>query len=161
MRPVLPMVLAASLAVAGCSQIYQSRFNPLNWFGGSETVANEDGTVVLRPLVPENAGDRVIDARTLIGSVVDLSVDRTPDGAIVRATGTTTAPSQFNAELVPTSIENGVLNLAFRVQTPAIATTAQREPRQITVAYLVDNQLLSQIRSIQVQGSQNSRISRR
>ena len=161
MRPVLPLLLCATLTATGCARLAESRINPLNWFGRSEAAAPVDAQGELRPLVPQSGVTTVIDARTLVGTVVSLSVDRSPDGAIVRATGSTTAPGQFNAQLVPTSAENGVLTLAFPIPTPPNTASSRVEPRQITAAYLLSNPELSAIRSVRVQGSQNALVSRR
>ena len=161
MRPVLPLILCATVTITGCSRISESRINPLNWFGRSEAVTPVQDQAQLRPLVGEGQGIQVVDARGLVGTVVALNVDRTPDGAIVRATGTTTATGQYNAQLVPTDVEGGILTLAFRVQSPGTSANSTIEPRQITAAYLMSNAALASIRSIRVQGSQNALISRR
>lgn len=161
MRAVLPVLLCTTIAVTGCSRISDSRFNPLNWFGPSETVAPVDSDGNLRPLVPEGSSNSLIDTRGLANSIVSLAVDRTPDGAIVRAIGTTNAPGQFNAELVPVGFENGTLTLAFRLETPQTATSTAIEPRQITAAFLMSNADLFGVRNIQVQAAQNSRVVRR
>lgn len=161
MRPVLPLILCATLAITGCSRISESRINPLTWFGRSEAAAPAQQQTAIRPLVSEGEGIQIVDARNLVGTVAALNVDRTPDGAIVRATGTTTAPGQFNAQLVPTGVEGGVLNLAFRAQSPSSPVNSTGEPRQITAAYLMSNAELASIRSIRVQGSQNALVSRR
>ena len=93
MKATLPILLSATIVLTGCERISTSRFNPLNWFGSVEPAAPVDATTgELLPLTPANA-DSVIDARTLAGTIVSMSVERTSDGAIVRATGTTTAPS--------------------------------------------------------------------
>lgn len=160
MKATLPILLSATIALTGCERISNSSFNPLNWFGSVEPAAPVDATTgELLPLTPANA-DSVIDARTLAGTIVSMSVERTPDGAIVRATGTTTAPSQFNAQLVPIDASGGRLTLAMRFETPQSVTSAAVEPRQITAAYVVDNAVLAGIRTIQVQGANNA-LSRR
>lgn len=161
MRPVLPLLLCTTLAVTACSRVTESRFNPLNWFGRSEVVAPQETARTEQSLVPETGIVQIVDSRGLVGSVVSLSIDRTPDGAIIRATGTTTAPGGFNAQLVPTAVENGVLNLAFRVQSPGGNAGSRVEPRQITAAYLISNAELAGVRGIQVQGATNALVSRR
>lgn len=161
MRPVLPLILCATMVVTGCSRIADSRINPLNWFGRSQAVASSDGQSTPPPLVRAEQGTNVVDTRGLVGTVTALSVDRTADGAIVRATGSTTAPAQFNAQLVPLGIDAGVLTLAFRVQTPETSRSLLPQPRQITAAHLLSNRELSSIRSVRVEGNQNALISRR
>lgn len=162
MRPILPILLCATLAATGCSRIADSRLNPFNWFGGSQSEANVDQSGELRPLIPDDASVLTFDNRVLIGAVSSLTIDRTPDGAIVRATGIATSQGQFNAELVPVNQENGTLTLAFRVQTPT-GNVAQgsNASRQISAAYVLDLNELAAIRAVRVQGQQNSLVSRR
>lgn len=162
MRPVLPILLCATLAATGCSRIADSRLNPLNWFGGSQSESNVDQSGGLMPLVPDDAGSLTFDNRALIGAVSSMTIDRTPDGAIVRATGIATTQGQFNAELVPVNQENGTLTLAFRVQMPA-GNVAQgtNASRQVSAAHVLDLNVLAAIRAVRVQGQQNSLVSRR
>lgn len=162
MRPLLPIMLCTTLAITGCSRITESRLNPFNWFGASEATAPVDENGQLRPLIPENATATTIDTRGLIGNISSMRVDRTPDGAIVRATGIATTQGQFNAQLVPVGIDGGVLTLVFRVAQPAGAQTGgTTASRQISAAYVVDQATLASIRSVRVQAQENSLISRR
>ncbi len=71
----LIILVASVLVLSGCARVSESRFNPFNWFGSSadeETVAT----------IGESA-----DPRPLVAEVTSLVVERTPTGAIVRATG--------------------------------------------------------------------------
>ncbi len=156
MKATLPLILCASVTLMGCERISSSRLNPLNWFGEAQSTAPIDPTTgTIAPLTPSGGNVVEIDARTLVGTVTALTIERTPDGAIVRATGATTAAGQFNAELVPISTDGRTLSLAFRVETPATAAVAG-QPRQITAAYLIGNEALSAIRTIRVQGTSNA-----
>lgn len=159
MRATLPLLICAVLTTSGCSRIAESGLNPLNWFGpGEASVVDASGQ--LRPLIPANSG-RQFDQRGGIAEVVSLQLDRTPEGAILRATGIASTQGQFNAQLVPISQQNGVLTLAFRVEGTAASTSGSAASRQITVARLFSNEDLLGIRSFVIQGARNSRSIRR
>lgn len=160
MKTTLPVLVVLGLGLAGCERISSSSFNPLNWFGSSENVAPVTETGELRPLTPAGSRTEVIDARSLAGSIVGMTIERTPDGAIVRATGTSTAPGQFNAQLVPAETANGTLTLTMRLENPANQAGKRVEPQQITAAYLLSNEDLAGLRIIQVQSASNT-VSRR
>lgn len=160
-RRIIALTLLCSFA-AGCAQISESRFNPLNWFGASRAEATSGETQALAPLVRPGQQTMVIDQRSLVANITALRVDRTPYGALVHATGTTPTQGYYNAELVPTGIENGTLTLAFRAQAPAgFEATGAARTRQITAAYELSVAELAGIRRIRVQGAQNSRTSSR
>ncbi|MDG2452607.1 MAG: hypothetical protein P8M63_07195 [Paracoccaceae bacterium] len=161
MLRTLSLTLCLGLTVAGCARVADSRFNPLNWFGQSseeQTVAPQD----LRPLVPTNRVERVGDARALVAQITALSVERTPSGALIRAKGIAATQGGFNAQLVPTGIENGTATFAFRVEVPAgFQALGSTSSREITVARAISTQELAGIRQIRVQAAQNSRVTRR
>ena len=156
------LTLMVVSTVSGCARLADSRLNPFNWFGNSrEDVATTD-PAELRPLVPENRSVQVVDARPLVTTVTALSVDRSPYGAIVRATGLPPTQGYFNAQLVPRSVENGVLVLEFRAEAPAgYEATGSQRSRAVTAAYVIDAVDLPAIRSVRVLGAENSRTSRR
>ena len=159
MRAPLPLLLCAILTTTGCSRIAESGLNPLNWFGTSQsTVVDASGQ--LRPLVPASNGG-TFDQRGGIAEVSSVTLERTPEGAILRATGVASTQGQFNAQLVPVSQQNGVLTLAFRVEGSANAASGSASSRRITVARLFTKAELAGIRSFVVQGARNSRSIRR
>ena len=152
---------AVLLTLSGCARIADSRLNPLNWFGGSEPAAVVD-PAERRPLVPAGRQSTIIDNRPLVQSVLSMSVDRSPSGAVVRATGLAPAQGFFNAELVPQGINNGVLTLAFRAQSPAaFEGVGPDQSRRITAAYVVEAGELASIRSVRVEAATNARVSGR
>lgn len=162
MRPALPFALCIILAATGCSRIADSRFNPLNWFGGSQPVANVDAAGNLRPLVTSEMIRREVDGRVMIDTVEAMDVARNASGAIVTATGTAATQGGFNAQLVPVAFENGTLTLAFRVEIPqGFQAQGPANTRRITVARALDASELAGVRSIRVQGVRNARVSRR
>jgi len=160
MRKSLLILLPAVLALSGCARLQESRFNPFTWFGSSSPATapvDADGNIV--PLVP--ARTQLIDNRDMIDQVTALRINRTPDGAIVTATGVAATQGKFNAQLVPTLIENGVLTLAFRVEDAQSNVVGSVASRQITVARGFEAADLVGIRSIRVEGARNARTSSR
>jgi len=158
MRLTIILLLFTSMTVSGCARLADSRINPLNWFGRSENVANVDADGNIRALVPTNGLTVTVDSRQLVASVTSLRINRSPDGAIVQATGATSSLGYYNAELVPVSQDGGTLTLAMRATAPAAPQTGVQ---QISAAYLLSNAELSGIRRVVVQGQSNSLSSRR
>ena len=148
----LVAILLATALVSGCSSIGQSRFNPLNWFGSEEEA--------LDPIEVEN------ERRPLVSQITSLQVERTPGGAIVRATALPPSQGWFAPELVGLNpygdpIE-GVLSYSFRAvppEQPIRVSTPQS--RELSAAVFIPNPVLDRVRVIQVTGAQNSRIARR
>lgn len=157
MKKTLLLVLIASLTVAGCGRMRDSRLNPLNWFGrssaGPETLTPEGGYA---------AGDN----RALVAQVLSMTVEQTPTGAIVTATGLPPTQGWWDAELVAENggqpDEKGVLSYRFVVAAPRgtepVSTQASRE---VTAAAAISAVKLAGVREIVVLGAGNSRVSRR
>jgi hypothetical protein len=157
-RPIL-LALALALALPGCAQIAQSRFNPLNWFGPATATPADPAD--LRPLVPAGRATP-LDSRTLIGTVTALTIDATADGAIVRATGLAPTRGFYNAELVLTDSTGGALTYEFRVSAPSgPRTTGPAQGRTITVARMLSRAELASISAIRVLGATNAQDLRR
>ena len=139
--------------LAGCATISQSRFNPFNWFGSNDAET-------LDPIAIEN------ERRPLVTLITSLEVDRTPGGAIVRATALPDSQGWFAPELVSATRTGdpveGVLSYGFRAvppKTPVRQSTPQS--RELSAAVFVPNAVLDRVRVIQVTGTQNSRVARR
>lgn len=144
-------VLCLSVLLAGCGGFADSRLNPVNWFGRSEPRE----TIVL----PEEA----TDPRPLVETVLSLSVEPMPGGAIVRARGQTPNQGWWAAELVPVELPDaGTLVYEFRI-VPPVTPTAVSTPqsRQVDVAIFVSDLTLDGVREIVVQGAGNARSARR
>jgi hypothetical protein len=158
----LPLILGMALILAGCARLAESRLNPFNWFGPSTSIAVMSPDGELRPLVPEGQQRVTLDSRGLIAEVTDLVIDRSADGAIVRATGLAATPGHYNAQLVRTGLDAGVLTLEFRVaapdQRPAAGAVATRT---ITVATRISNAELASVRTVRVVGQGNIRTASR
>lgn len=152
MRLPLTLALTAVMAVTSCGAIRESRFNPLNWFGRSqEARANEFGIAVQE----EN--------RPLVTQVLGMTIEQTPYGAIVRATGISPMQGYYDAELVARPVDDkGVLVFDFRLMPPPepkpVGATRTRE---VTVAAHLSKIKLEGITQIVVQGAENALSSRR
>ena len=108
MRLSLTLALTAVMVLTACGSMRESRLNPLNWFGGArEAQADEFG-------IPAT-----IEARPLVDQVLSMTIEQTPYGAIVRATGLSPTQGHYDAELVARPLdENGVLVYDFRLMPP-------------------------------------------
>ena len=153
---------ALTAGLSGCARLSESRLNPFNWFGRStaEAPVQADGTP--RQLVPDRGRVEIVETRPLVAEIASLTVERTPYGAIVRATGLPETQGFFNAELVLAGIEGGILTLDFRAESPAgFAATGTAQSRALTAAYVIDADTLAGIRQVRVRGANNSRVTSR
>lgn len=160
LRPAV-LTICLGITLSGCAQISESRFNPLNWFGSStETAAAVPSEV--KPLTPERREVVTVDARVLIDQITAFEIARTPEGAILRATGIAATQGFFNAQLVLVARDNSNATYEFRVERPAgFQDVGSAASRQISVATVVTGADLEGVRQITVRGAQSSRTSRR
>ncbi|NBD29638.1 MAG: hypothetical protein GVY31_06315 [Alphaproteobacteria bacterium] len=162
MRRGLLLTALIFATTSGCARLADSPVNPLNWFGGgggAQQVAADPAE--RRPLVPETRRQVTVDQRVPVQTITALTIDRTPYGAIVTATGRTDIQGYFNAELVPVSTDGGTLTLELRAEAPpAFTAMGPARSRQITVAYTLDRADLAAIRTVRVTGVENSRSAR-
>lgn len=150
-RKTLLLWLAIA-SLSGCATVSESRFNPFNWFGQSETSPAPEPVVVVQ------------DSRPLVPQITALVVERTPGGAIIRATGLPPTQGWYGAALVSATDgpENGVLSYSFRAIPPATVTrTSTQQSREMTAAVFVSDIILRDVRIIRVLGGQNIRSVRR
>ncbi|MEZ5779513.1 MAG: hypothetical protein R3E44_14250 [Paracoccaceae bacterium] len=150
--PVTALLIAA-LSLGGCGKIRDSRFNPFNWFGRSQS-----SNVVVVQGVP-------VDGRLLVDQVTEMEVARQPGGAIVRATGLPPTQGWWDAALVAENNGqpvDGVLTYRFVLSEPLGQTRVSTpRSREVTAAVYVSDIKLAEVRQIVVLGTQNSRSSRR
>lgn len=132
-------------AVAGCARVSESRLNPLNWFGRSETVDTDTTNVSADP-------------RPLVSQVTDLRLEKVPGGAIIQATGLPDRQGFFGGELVQVSADaTGLLSYQFRISPPATQTEPGPErSREVIVGLFVSEQSLAGVRRVQVSGAGNA-----
>ncbi|TCO69018.1 hypothetical protein [Rhodovulum euryhalinum] len=154
MRAPLLVILSVALTLGGCSTVRESRLNPFNWFGGS--------TVEVVAVAP---GQAAADPRPLADLVVEMSVERTPGGAIIQATGRPPRQGFWMADLVrdpATPDKAGVIVYDFRVAPPDQPTRAGTEPsREVTAGAFLSTQDLEGVRAIVVRGARNQQRSSR
>lgn len=148
------ITLVVVVAIAGCARVSESRFNPFNWFGRSERVA----TAVAAP------GPGVPQAN-LVAQVTTLRVEKSPGGAIIRATGLPPRQGYYDGELVlltGTSAESGTLTYQFAISAPRedtrVSTTRSRE---VVVGLFVSSQKLEGVRAVKVLAATNALAVRR
>lgn len=155
MRTPALAAMAALLFLGACGGVAQSRLNPLNWFQASAP----------ETLEPRRGWAAVEDNRALVADVTDLTVERFPGGAIVRATGLPPTQGWWDAELVPDNDfrpVDGVLSFRFVVAAPrGPARTGTPVSREVTAGIVVSNFKLAETRQITVTGASNARSSRR
>ncbi|WP_428544182.1 hypothetical protein [Profundibacter sp.] len=152
MRTPIAALLLGTLVLTGCA----TKLNPFNWFkrgSTQETLAELPDPTVIN------------DNRALVQQVVSLSVDKTPGGAIIRATGLPPTQGYWDAELVPENGEEpvkGVLTYQFRIEEPIdFQRVSTPQSREVVVARFVSNIKLDGVRQIRVVGAKNARSTRR
>ena len=164
-RQMIISVLALSL-LGGCASVGASKFNPLNWFGPSQEVAQTQSgpkVTVLPTLAPRSGYADFQDTRPLVPALTEVSIVKSASGGIVTAVGSVPSLGYFDAELVRVDTGNpSELVLDFRIRAPqtgtAIGTAAQRK---ITVARSISAPTLAGIRTITVRGANGARVVRR
>ncbi len=168
--------MGGAFALAGCGGFRDSRINPRNWFGRSTSRARqpaETSDADGNPLIPEDEGgifrrrrrrEEVYEG-TLVDQITALAVERTSDGAIIRATGQTARQDAFDVRLVPEqpggTPEGGVLSYELKALQPSNAPQGPARTRQVQAGVFVSNQTLEQVREVRVRGRRNERVSRR
>ena len=140
------VAVLSALALTGCGD---SGLNPFGWFGGQ---SEEDGETLSDFTITE-----VRDPRPRIATVTALTIDRTPGGAIIRATGLSPEQGWHSADLVP--VEDGapaVLTFDFRAVQPEGPTRVSTvQSREIVVGYPISDIALQDVRTIRVVAASN------
>ncbi len=155
-RALIAAVLILGTAV-GCGRVAESRLNPFNWFGASTAA----------PTLAPEGGFAVADAdqRKMVDQITALRIERTPGGAIIRATGLPQEQGFYDGELVSlTDGEpvNGVLEYQFRIRPPLQRTrVSTTQSREVIVGLFLSNQKLADVREIRVVAQRNARAARR
>jgi len=151
-KPLLA-ALALMLTVSGCGMVRESRLNPFNWFGSAT------------PAQATSTPDRIVapDRRELAAQITALTIEPTPDGAIIRATALPPTQGFWDAELVALDKgETGKITYEFRYRAPLerMAVSTPRA-RSIVAAAFLSSKKLQTITEVQVQGATNALTSRR
>ncbi|RVV97324.1 hypothetical protein EKE94_14555 [Mesobaculum littorinae] len=149
------MILAASIAglLIGCGRVAESRLNPFTWFGGSSTAS----------AVPASTAAPEADPRPVMDQISSLTIDRTPGGAILRATGVPPTQGYWEGALIPVeTAEPGVLSYTFRAAPPPEPTRVSTQAsREVVVGLFLSNQTLAGVSEINVAAARNGLAVRR
>jgi hypothetical protein len=141
------MILAGLAPLAACN----SRYNPVNWFGGGQRSTE---------IAPPGA---VLDPRPIVPQVTRLVVDPHPSGAIIRVTGLPPRQGWYDGELVPVpGTDATLLSYQLRAYPPHYQTLVSTpRSRELVVATFVSADKLAGVREIRVSGELNALSSRR
>lgn len=164
MRRVIPALLVATLTLSACGGFRDSPVNPRNWFGGSKsgpvTPSAKDALIPPRSAL---ARPEIGYQGTPVEQVAELSIERIPGGAMIRATGIANRQGAYDVRLVPQgAADKGVLSYELQALYPRNATEQGAEAsRRVIVALALTDQELDGVRNIRVIGRQNQQTSTR
>lgn len=161
------VVICLAIAVTGLSAC-NSRYNPVNWFGGSQEVP-ADGAANTNPLIPQKSDFSSRPEESYPGipvaKITELKVERVADGALIRATGIAHVQGAFGVKLRPKDDGkpvNGVLTYELLAVQPSTGVRGGSEKtREVTVAHALTDQQLAGVRTIRVEAYENARQARR
>ncbi|KAA2317179.1 hypothetical protein DL237_00125 [Pseudooceanicola sediminis] len=165
MRKTIPVVVIAALSVAGCATIRDSRANPANWFGRTQTTASASTSGTANPLIPDrvlSSKKQVVDLRTPVARIDTLDVEQVPGGAIIRVSATSAYQGAFKVGLVPQNAEgpvDGVARYTLMAYLPATRTSlpvGTEASRKVVAATRLSDIELADVRKIEVVGGLNA-----
>lgn len=173
MRKTLSILLISTLTLTACGAVRESRVNPFNWFGQARSVPTQKENT--NPLIPEKQGiglfaglreQDAIYAGRPFEQVTDLTIERVPGGAIIRATGLAARQGYYAVQLTPENEDelpvDGVLTYRLEGVRPNTNTNVGTEPtREVIAARRLTDQEMAGVRSIRVEGQLNALVSRR
>lgn len=172
MRKTLTVLLVSSLFVTACG-FRDSRVNPLNWFGRAQSVPVAQESASANPLIPHSTGlfarARAADDEYVgrpFEQVTDLTIERVPGGAIIRATGLAARQGIYAVQLTPATKDetpvDGVLTYRIEGIRPSRATAVGTKPtREVTAGRQLTDRDLRGVRTIRVEGQLNALVARR
>jgi len=171
MRILLALTMVSSMALAGCGGLRDSRVNPANWFGKSQSRPVAAAPETVNPLIPEEE-DSIFRRNkaevyngTPVDQITDLRIERTSDGAIIRVIGLSAHQGAFDVRLVPDDKDerpvNGVLSYKLLALQPQTQPPGSQRARTVQAAQFISTQTLDQARTITVTGARNARSSSR
>lgn len=190
MRLFLSSLVLMSMVLAGCSGLRESRINPANWFGKSQstTIARAPGSgepQPVNPLIGKPTNTQLVAANqyrsrkgglfsrrnrvepyegTLVDQITELYIEPTTTGAIVRATGVTVRQGAFDVRLIEENggePVNGVLTYTLKAYQPVNYPQGSDYSRQVKVGDFIAFKDLDGISEIKVIGARNVRTARR
>lgn len=164
----LSVLLISAVVLTSCGSMRDSRLNPLNWFGRSQSQPVQTDADV-NPLIPKRRAVSLFrqDAEStyegrLIYEVENLFIERRPGGAIVRATGLSVRQGPYDVRLVKLDEESDDSTLTYEFKMlQAGPTGGPAASRRVTTAIALTDQQLFGIRTIRVKSATNIQSSRR
>ncbi len=146
------------MLVSACGS-FSSRINPFNW--GRHASAPQEDT-----LTPKGGYPAMEPTGPLVPKVTALKVERTPTGAIVRATGLPPYQGYWDGSLAATNDgepdQNGVMTYRFILKPPPAPTNASTAAsREVSVGAYLSASKLRRIRQIVVEAQSNRMTARR
>ena len=150
MMRVLFTALAASLVLAGCSQVSQSRVNPLNWFGRQDSDVSSD-----------RADQTINESRddVLISQIISLDVAPHPGGVLITAKAIAATEGFYDTALILRGQEDRRLIYEFRAKAPPSVNPPVGTPvtRELITGRFISTQDLNNAEQITVIAQQNQR----
>ena len=172
MRILVTGLLVSTMALTACGRIADSRINPLNWFGKSrEAPIQEAGEV--NPLIPKGKRNSFFTTKAErnkgalgdpVDQITDMTIARTPGGALLTVTGLPLREGAFEVTLDPENDGepvDGVLTYTLKAFQPTDEPVGTPATRQVTAAVTLTDQGLAGVRRIVVKGARNAREVRR
>jgi len=142
----LTLMAVVLVGISGCSG--ESFLNRTNWFGSREGTARVPNVVV------------ATDNRPLVDRIARVGLERTPDGAILSATGVAKRQGPWAANLVLDGRRSSPSRLVYQfrmVPSPTPTRVSTEASREVIAGRFLTNQRLAGVREIQVLGAQSSR----
>lgn len=170
MRIILTTALVSSITLAGCGRsIGGSSYNPLNWFGGSPAEAVEPTST--NPLIPQRSALKRLPSEYQgqpIEQILELTIEQTAGGAILRVKGLSRTLGAYDVRLVPDvdAGDNSATLPTIEYTLKALYSDRSRSntlgaSQEVTAAVFMSDDELFGIKSIVVKGDQNARTIRR
>ncbi len=173
MRKTLTALMVSTLLLTACGAVRDSRVNPFNWFGRSQSERLGTTAENTNPLIPTRGGlfsrlreqDAVYEGGPF-EQVTDLTIEKVPGGALIRATGLAARQGIYAVRLTPANEDelpvDGVLTYRLEGVRPDAATAVGAIPtREVIAARRITEQNLRGVRTIRVEGLLNAQVARR
>ncbi|WP_417525750.1 hypothetical protein [Marinovum sp.] len=168
MRKLVLASLVVTTSLAGCATVRESRVNPFNWFGRSQSVEVSPGESEVNTLIPERRAffgkrDAPPYAGELVEQVTELHVRRVGGGALIEVSGVLTSIEGFDVRLIPVEDgDAGTLSYEFRAVQPQYGTgVGNAHARAVTAAVKLTDQELAGVQTIRVLARNNIRSAQR
>ena len=165
MRIILPLLLLATIFVAGCS----TRANPVNWFNNDPP--EEDNFTAIEesnPLIPDGDGgffrsgreERARYRGVPIDAVTDVTIERVAGGVIITARGLASTQGVYDARLTPAAgevPEDGVLVYRLEARNdPNVTSAGTERTREVIVARKRTQQELGGAKRVRIESATNA-----